>query len=706
MLNWLNSVSVLVLVLVVIALCFSRRTLHRCYAVITVLVLVSVAFDAGLSPWWRAGTTAITGLKRATQDIWTAVTGSGKAPAAGNAPVPDGVPTAVLWVGPFVLVGAVLWVLDKLSTLSEPPQVSVAEPADTDTPEVRQLLTELRFRLPSVAVRRPAPVPGSSRGDKVAAVVEATEADAGKILGGLIRLWAVLTPSPRRYVARLYAERCCNSDASVLDGLKTDPLLWVTVDLRDQRTETSVAVATFEPTKLSDAAERAAAYVAAVVVRKDPSVPGWTKNGPDRADDLAAYQLCPPVPGYGHSYAEVRANRGERRRHLEPVVRNGRVSAVVRYELAVLDELDGRPLDALRLHARNRAEYPRFRDGRYRLAMSLTMAAGDSVARPTKDKDKDNPPPQRLLDDIAHWLDHIRRRRQPALPHPVDLRTRQAREAMLDLAEREFIAYRWSLALLPLSVLFRRSERAAVAPSGTAWRTWHARREAAHTALFLCRARRAQLRGEPMPTLTWARHGWDLYSWARGEADRLAARPAKRTFPWQHAYNLACLLALPLPSDATVLNERQRSDFRRVLGLLTLVTESPNSHGLVEWIGRDPDLAVLHEHGGFIDFVRERIARDYSPQATRLPADADWFVGQVHAATGAWTGQRHVRTRPGQPGHLPAGAQDLHRLGQHRQLPRRAERRAVQLLHQRLTPHAQIRASGAGDDSFQNGWYV
>jgi hypothetical protein len=50
-------------------------------------------------------------------------------------------------------------------------------------------------------------------------------------------------------------------------------------------------------------------------------------------------------------------------------------AGIARYELALLYDLEGRHTEALWLHAFNRAHYPRFFRGRYRLGMSLEMIA-------------------------------------------------------------------------------------------------------------------------------------------------------------------------------------------------------------------------------------------------------------------------------------------------------------------------------------------
>ena len=60
---------------------------------------------------------------------------------------------------------------------------------------------------------------------------------------------------------------------------------------------------------------------------------------------------------------------------LKKAVRNNASAGVARHELALLYDLEGQHAEALRLHALNREQYPRFYRSRYRLGMSLEMIA-------------------------------------------------------------------------------------------------------------------------------------------------------------------------------------------------------------------------------------------------------------------------------------------------------------------------------------------
>jgi hypothetical protein len=83
------------------------------------------------------------------------------------------------------------------------------------------------------------------------------------------------------------------------------------------------------------------------------------------------------------------------------VALSGRCAGVVRYELAQLYSIQGEGhLTALRLHAVNREQFPRFYRGRYRLGMSLEMVA-DQGFRFTCDK--------AAREDLAEILNILRR---------------------------------------------------------------------------------------------------------------------------------------------------------------------------------------------------------------------------------------------------------------------------------------------------------
>jgi hypothetical protein len=78
---------------------------------------------------------------------------------------------------------------------------------------------------------------------------------------------------------------------------------------------------------------------------------------------------------YVESADDVRASRARQIELLWSVTGADRCAGVVRYELASLEDMEREQLIALRLHAMNREQYPRFFRGTYRLCMSLGMIA-------------------------------------------------------------------------------------------------------------------------------------------------------------------------------------------------------------------------------------------------------------------------------------------------------------------------------------------
>ncbi|HJQ48044.1 MAG TPA: hypothetical protein VJ870_17250 [Amycolatopsis sp.] len=507
---------------------------------------------------------------------------------------------------------------EMLAARREPPGVDVASPLEHDNAETKELLTELGFRLPAVTLRRPAAAPGGSSGDQVASIVEASDARGSALAAAVIRLAEKVMPLPRRYVVRLRAERCDASEPQLVKT--TDPLLWMTVDVRDHRSNASIAVTTFSRTKLSDAAEHAAAFVAATVLRGDPATPGWLVPARERADDLAKFLLGPPSPAVGASYQEVLADRNDRLERLSSVARHGPASGAVRYELAMLDDLRGEPLAALRLHARTVAENPRFRRGQYRLGMSLVMAGGDALAGRWE--------PQRLDRDhvdIATYLQRAGMTIDPVAESADAADVWRHRRRLLELGERQLAGYRRTLRLGTIlwTSLVRRDERGPWMPVIKSRRARKQASAVADTALLLCRARRDDLEGR-LATSRYLRR-------ARSAADALLA-PGGPAQQWQYAYNLACVLAMRTgrPYDN---GDRKTTDLRQVLRLLQLAADSPDNPRASEWLGRDPDLHVLHGDPLFVDFLHEQIRRDFAPpDAPPQPAEAEWFADQVQAA--------------------------------------------------------------------------
>ena len=125
----------------------------------------------------------------------------------------------------------------------------------------------------------------------------------------------------------------------------------------------------------------------------DPSTPPWCYGSAD-GDDLAALLLAglervrPDTPEVVETARDAQINQ------LWRPASTFRSAGVARYELAQLLVLEDYHLAALRLHAMNLDQHPRFYRGRYRLGMSLEM-----IASP-KPKLRNDDNPQRQLDEI------------------------------------------------------------------------------------------------------------------------------------------------------------------------------------------------------------------------------------------------------------------------------------------------------------------
>ncbi|NKQ52671.1 hypothetical protein HFP15_07230 [Amycolatopsis sp. K13G38] len=507
------------------------------------------------------------------------------------------------------------YVSETFAAHREPPGVDVAVPLDRDNDQTKDLLTELGFRLPAVSLHRPAAVPGGTSGDQVATIVQASEVRGGALAAALIRLAGMLIPLPRRYVVRVRAERCDYASAT---STTANPWLWMTVDVRDQRGNASIAVTTFDRTRLSDAAEHAAAFVAATVLHGDPATPRWLLPVRERAEDLAKYLLGPPEPAVGAAYAAILPDRADRMARLSIVARDGAAAGIVRYELAMLEDLCGHPLAALRLHARTVAENPRFRRGQYRLGMSLVMAAGEAVRWRWLPEHRTGE-----HDDIVVYL--RRAGMTIALPESAG-QVDDFRRALLDLGQAQLREYRRALRFgdLARTSLRRRSERGSALPYLKSAAMRRQTIAVADSALLLCRARRDQLDDRL--------DGSVALEQARREAELLLA-PAGPGRQWQYAYNLACILAM------------RPGDLRLVLGLLRLAADSPSNPRASEWIGRDPDLQALHGDERFLAFLRDQVRRDFPGGDGPCPAEGDWFTRGV--TSGEWGGGTQPLLRGG-----------------------------------------------------------
>jgi hypothetical protein len=152
----------------------------------------------------------------------------------------------------------------------------------------------------------------------------------------------------------------------------------VTVDLENSRTGGSVATKTLPARRLDEAACVVAGYVAQKIFSEDPTAPPWCygiSDGSDLAVLLSSWQ----DRIYSNSSADIRDARFRQMAILERGASSSVCAGVTRYELAHLRDLNNNRVEALRLHAINREQYPRFYRGRYRLGMSLEMIANPEI---------------------------------------------------------------------------------------------------------------------------------------------------------------------------------------------------------------------------------------------------------------------------------------------------------------------------------------
>ena len=255
-----------------------------------------------------------------------------------------------------------------------------------------KLVAELRFRLPAVEVRAPSVLPGAAKASGLASVAEDSGAVGSGLAGAVIRLAGMLWPNPRRYQVRVWVEPSDLPAATNFLEERGQRLPWhagehsasgaeratasrkVTVDLEDPQTGGSIATRTLLASDVDEAAEVVAAYVARQIFRADPTAPAWTVgsfDGGDLAALLCAEELRVPMD----CWEDACWARCMQIEILKKAVRNNASAGVARHELALLYDLEGQHAEALRLHALNREQYPRFYRSRYRLGMSLEMIA-------------------------------------------------------------------------------------------------------------------------------------------------------------------------------------------------------------------------------------------------------------------------------------------------------------------------------------------
>ncbi len=261
----------------------------------------------------------------------------------------------------------------------------------TDAQLHDQLVAELKFRLAAIEVRAPAILPGGSRTIGLASIAEASGAPGAGLAGAILRFAGAIWPNPRQLELRVCVEPQAKKTTATTPGATPD--IKVTVYLENPRSGATVATKTLAGGDINEAASMVAGYVARQVFAMDPSTPPWCYGSAD-GDDLAALLLAGLERVRPETPAVVETSRGAQINQLWESASTFRSAGVAKYELAQLLVLDDYHLAALRLHAMNLDEHPRFYRGRYRLGMSLEM-----IASP-KPKLRDDDDPRRQLDEI------------------------------------------------------------------------------------------------------------------------------------------------------------------------------------------------------------------------------------------------------------------------------------------------------------------
>ena len=258
------------------------------------------------------------------------------------------------------------------------PDGAAGESADglTDGQRHRLMAAEVGFRLAAMEVRAPAILPGGSRSGGLATIAETSGFSGGGLAGAIIRFFGLLWPNPRQVQVQVWMESASN--AAGPRAVTEADLARVTVELSDPRSGATLSTKTLAAASVDEVATRVAGYVARQIFSMDPATPSWCFGAPD-GGDLAALLLSRQLRVRVETPADVLRSRYEQIARLRSQALGRRCAGVVRYELAQLYSIQGEPaedhLTALRLHAVNREQYPRFYRGRYRLGMSLEMIA-------------------------------------------------------------------------------------------------------------------------------------------------------------------------------------------------------------------------------------------------------------------------------------------------------------------------------------------
>lgn len=519
----------------------------------------------------------------------------------------------------------------------------------TDGRRHHRLVAELRFRLPAVEVRAPAILPGGTRPNGLASIAENSGFTGSGLAGAIIRFFGMLWPNPRRYQVRVWIEKGTRSAGGEEQAAATTR---VTVDLEDPRSGGSIATKTLVAHDFDQAASVVAGYVGRHIFKEDPTAPPWCVGSCD-GGDLAAMLVAGQHRVSPESPDDVRRCRGKQISILETC----RIDAgVARYELAQLHDLEGNHAKALRLHATNRADYPRFYRGRYRLGMSLEMIANPAFYLPDKEA-ADMRESLRVLDrcgvtDCAEEI-YCEFVRQELPDAPGGKLPDALREKLLMAAQNELYAVRrqFTLRRVIWGMFWHRDERAIRKQYLRLGQREHFH-DGARVAELLVAVRQSLFEEEHGCARAnrdnhHAKRAMNIVAAITGDSAVIkavlnpAAKPSEqarhlhpsvkktrwlywqcRTPSWQAAYNTACLYAALEQSRTDSTEKDQMAD--RVVTSLTRAVNDPDCEmeRPWDWIFTDPDFSCLKQSSKkFRSFCHDQMHRDY-PRTTRPASSA------------------------------------------------------------------------------------
>jgi hypothetical protein len=594
-------------------------------------------------------------------------------------------PGPVGWLLLLVLIGSVLLAFDAVSVRRQQPTVNVGSvppsvggsdtgdgnadgggSSDSQAMHSRRVITEeLKFRLPAVAVRSPASMPGGSTLASLATVVSDSEMQGSKLTAALMQAVHALEARPRIYEVQIFVDHCDDDGTVNPEGEK----VLVTVDLRDARNGQTLATRILAPCSVTVAPEKIAGFTARWVFRADPSTPAWATGSYD-GEDLSAYLLAQEIRSASRTYQAFADCRRRQRKILADAVRRSTNAGLMQYELAALDDLDGKTLEVLLLHLDNRVHNPRFLPARYRLAVSLAGLGGAAGKKWPPDQPPaggqaspaDQAEPTFLTrEEITHklaWsglLRTIRGRqfreldlpgnggysaeaRQKAItdllltPHPNEAQLRKISQVLLTVAYQEMRAYqrRMRASWLLWGALIHRQERAAyleLLRTGPSWRR-HPRRRMATPQVALTAFKLSLQIAAGDPGAAVAVDDAQAQTLHQLGLDRVLDGGGKWVYgrlPWQGVYNAACLCAM----SADGATPRGLDAARKAVTLLRLAITDPDCEldRPSEWISVDPSLARLRGIPAFDALVRQQAYQDFDPAEGYPPPDASWFQG-------------------------------------------------------------------------------